>query len=357
MCDDRSVSRLVTPGVAPLSLDEEDASRHDEPRSEEQSPDRNRPAPRGRRKPRTTTRIRGKDGDKAGQEAGRRAGADPKKSSPWVKIIGAIVVVLAIAGGSYYYFATADQESTDDAYTDGRSLTISPKVAGYVIELLVNDNQRVKAGDVLARIDPRDYLGRPRPGARQPAHRAGPASGGAAERRDRAQELPRPAAPGAGPVAAGAGPAVPGADRLQAPARVAREATTQQNVDQSTAQLQLAQGQVTAAQAAVQQAEPVQQNIGNADQQVSQIDGQMQAGAGAAGPGGAEPQLRHHQGAAGRLDHQAQHRGRQLPPGRRLHLLHRDAGGLGDRQLQGKPARPHEGRPARARSRWTPIPT
>jgi membrane fusion protein (multidrug efflux system) len=46
-------------------------------------------------------------------------------------------------------------------------------------------------------------------------------------------------------------------------------------VDQSTAQLQLAQGQVTAAQAAVQQAEPVQQNIGNADQQVNQIDAQL----------------------------------------------------------------------------------
>ena len=61
----------------------------------------------------------------------------------------------------YYYLSTKDQESTDDAYTDGRSLTISPKVAGYVIELLVNDNQRVKAGDVLARIDQRDYTSWP----------------------------------------------------------------------------------------------------------------------------------------------------------------------------------------------------
>ena len=58
----------------------------------------------------------------------------------------------------FYYLSTKDQESTDDAYTDGRSLTIAPKISGYVIELLVNDNQRVKAGDVLARIDPRDYI-------------------------------------------------------------------------------------------------------------------------------------------------------------------------------------------------------
>ena len=56
---------------------------------------------------------------------------------------------------------------------------------------------------------------------------------------------------------------------------VTREATTQQSVDQSTAQLQLAEGQVAAAQAQVQQAEPVKQNIGEAEQQVSQIAGQL----------------------------------------------------------------------------------
>ena len=58
---------------------------------------------------------------------------------------------------------------------------------------------------------------------------------------------------------------------------VAHEATTQQSVDQSTAQLQLAQGQVTAAQAAVTESEPVQQNIGNAEQQVSQLDAQIKS--------------------------------------------------------------------------------
>jgi membrane fusion protein (multidrug efflux system) len=56
---------------------------------------------------------------------------------------------------------------------------------------------------------------------------------------------------------------------------VERAATTQQSVDNSTAQLQLAQGQVMAAQAAVQEAEPVQDNIAQTDQQVSQIDAQI----------------------------------------------------------------------------------
>jgi membrane fusion protein (multidrug efflux system) len=56
---------------------------------------------------------------------------------------------------------------------------------------------------------------------------------------------------------------------------VEKAATTQQAVDQSTANLQLAQGRVTSAQAGVEQAEPVQDNIGQTDQQVSQIDGQI----------------------------------------------------------------------------------
>jgi membrane fusion protein (multidrug efflux system) len=47
--------------------------------------------------------------------------------------------------------------STDDAYVQAHSVLISPKVSGYIFEVPVDDNQSVKAGQVLARIDPRDY--------------------------------------------------------------------------------------------------------------------------------------------------------------------------------------------------------
>lgn len=47
--------------------------------------------------------------------------------------------------------------STDDAYVGARSATISPKIAGYVTEVVVVDNASVKAGDLIARIDPGDY--------------------------------------------------------------------------------------------------------------------------------------------------------------------------------------------------------
>jgi membrane fusion protein, multidrug efflux system len=48
-------------------------------------------------------------------------------------------------------------ESTDDAYVQADSTIVAPKVSGYIAELLVNDNQSVKAGQTLARIDDRDY--------------------------------------------------------------------------------------------------------------------------------------------------------------------------------------------------------
>ena len=48
-------------------------------------------------------------------------------------------------------------ESTDDAYVGGDITVIAPKVAGFVVDVAVTDNQRVRAGDLLARLDDRDY--------------------------------------------------------------------------------------------------------------------------------------------------------------------------------------------------------
>jgi membrane fusion protein (multidrug efflux system) len=71
--------------------------------------------------------------------------------------LAAVVVVLMISGG-WYYLSTRNQETTDDAFTDGNTVTIAPKVEGYVVELNVNDNTRVEAGDLMVRIDPRPFV-------------------------------------------------------------------------------------------------------------------------------------------------------------------------------------------------------
>ncbi len=72
---------------------------------------------------------------------------------------GAAVAVLAGAAwyGWDYWTVGRFQVSTDDAYVKADNTTISPKVSGYLDQVLVGDNERVKAGQVLARIDDRDY--------------------------------------------------------------------------------------------------------------------------------------------------------------------------------------------------------
>ena len=75
-------------------------------------------------------------------------------------LIGAAALVFLAAAAAYgiYYWTTARfLVSTDDAYVEAHSVLISPKVTGYISEVPVDDNQAVKAEQVIARIDPRDY--------------------------------------------------------------------------------------------------------------------------------------------------------------------------------------------------------
>jgi membrane fusion protein (multidrug efflux system) len=74
-------------------------------------------------------------------------------------LTGAALAVLA--GGVWYgwdYWTVGQYlVSTDDAYVKADNTTIAPKVSGYLHEVLVGDNERIKAGQVLARIDDRDF--------------------------------------------------------------------------------------------------------------------------------------------------------------------------------------------------------
>jgi len=69
-------------------------------------------------------------------------------------LIGGVVLVAAIIALLAYYH---NRESTDDAQVDGHITPIASKVYGRVEQVLVTDNEPVKAGQVLVKIDPRDY--------------------------------------------------------------------------------------------------------------------------------------------------------------------------------------------------------
>ena len=71
-----------------------------------------------------------------------------------------LIVVPLLTGMVYWLLDRQHYETTDDAYLHGNIVLISPRVQGYVTQVMVNDNQAVKQGDILVTIDDRDYQAR-----------------------------------------------------------------------------------------------------------------------------------------------------------------------------------------------------
>lgn len=197
-------------------------------------------------------------------------------------IIAAVLIALA-AGGVKYWLYARHFVSTDDAFIDAYTTQVAPRVSGQVISLLFADNQHVTAGQVLLRIDPRDYQ------TKLDQAQAQQASAAASLQQARAQL----AVQQANARQADANLAVAQADLVQArqdfdrfkainPAAVTRqqvdaatatfhsaEAKVQANqasIGAASAQVQAAQAAVTAAEASVRQADA---NVANAQLQLS----------------------------------------------------------------------------------------
>jgi len=84
--------------------------------------------------------------------AGGRNGFQRRKG-----LIFLVVLVLVVVGSIPVYSYYAARESTDDAQIDGHLVPISPRIAGTLVAIDVNDNEQVKVGQELVRLDPRDY--------------------------------------------------------------------------------------------------------------------------------------------------------------------------------------------------------
>jgi membrane fusion protein (multidrug efflux system) len=82
-----------------------------------------------------------------------------KRAAKRLGVAGLGLAVLIGGGTAGYHWWTVGRfiESTDDAYVGGNVTLIAPHVAGFVQEILVTDNQYVKAGQPLIRLDPADY--------------------------------------------------------------------------------------------------------------------------------------------------------------------------------------------------------
>ena len=83
----------------------------------------------------------------------------PKKRRRVIALVAGIGLLAALgAAGAVTWLGGS--VSTDDAQVDGHLVTIAPKVGGHIVKVLVDDNQHVNAGDVLALIDDRDFQAR-----------------------------------------------------------------------------------------------------------------------------------------------------------------------------------------------------
>jgi membrane fusion protein (multidrug efflux system) len=99
------------------------------------------------------------DQSSSGQDAGKQNGskpADPRRARTIRFILLALLVITAIVAIPVYTYYSV-RESTDDAQVDGHVIPISPRISGTIISVLVRDNQAVKAGEDLVRLDPADY--------------------------------------------------------------------------------------------------------------------------------------------------------------------------------------------------------
>jgi membrane fusion protein, multidrug efflux system len=89
------------------------------------------------------------------------AAAAPKAKLNVRKLLLTGAAIAALAGAAWYgldYWTVGQYlVSTDDAYVQADNTTVAPKVSGYLHQVLVRDNEGVKAGQVLARIDDRDF--------------------------------------------------------------------------------------------------------------------------------------------------------------------------------------------------------
>jgi membrane fusion protein, multidrug efflux system len=86
----------------------------------------------------------------------KRKRVNPRRKRT-IRIVVLAIVVLALIVTIPVYAYYSVRESTDDAQVDGHVVPISPRIAGTIVSVLVNDNQPVRADQELVRLDPADY--------------------------------------------------------------------------------------------------------------------------------------------------------------------------------------------------------
>lgn len=83
----------------------------------------------------------------------------PSRAKPRSRMLAIVLGVGLVAAmvAAFFWWHSRNRVSTDDAEVDGHIAPVSAKISGSVLEVFIKENQMVKTGDVLVRIDPRDF--------------------------------------------------------------------------------------------------------------------------------------------------------------------------------------------------------
>ena len=101
-----------------------------------------------------------KDGGEGAPQGAKDEDAKPKKKGlrqrPVTLVILIVGVLVLIVAAVLFWLHARNFESTDDAFVDTHLVRLAPQISGRVLKVLVEDNQRVSAGQAVLQIDPRD---------------------------------------------------------------------------------------------------------------------------------------------------------------------------------------------------------
>jgi len=113
-------------------------------------------------KPEAEQEREGSDESQVGQTAEEQDQPDrpPFYKRPIPMIIVGVIALVAITAGVFWWLHARKFEKTDDAFITGHIVRVASRVSGQALKVMVDDNQVVHRGDVLVRIDPRDFQAR-----------------------------------------------------------------------------------------------------------------------------------------------------------------------------------------------------
>src|SRR5271167_4804280 len=118
-------------------------------------PDGNSPELAGESLPKPTPSVPAPEADAPIAQASTEK---PQRRPLWIWIAGGVLLLLALYEAIPWAITVFRTESTDDAYVNGHVTFVAPRVPGQVVRVLVDDNNRVRKGDLLVQLDKEPFV-------------------------------------------------------------------------------------------------------------------------------------------------------------------------------------------------------